>query len=347
MAGLQILISGGNGFLGRELIAELQQRGDDPRVIALEGEDAAWLEARDVPVYRGDILDPHTLAIPFRGVDAVFHLAAMIGVWRPMTAYHATNVTGTENVCRAATEVGASRVVHISSAMVYDMAIGRPVTEDDPLRPLDEPYCVSKAQGDVLVQSLIRDDDLPAVILRPGTLIGPGDKLNFGRMAERVRAGKGIVIGRGKNAIPLVAVTDMVQALLLALDSDRAVGQVYNIGNDDPVSQLEYLSIIATELGVDRPRAHVPYSALYSAAYCAERVARLSRDRIPPFLTRHGVKLYGANNLLSIDKARRELGYEPAVPVRDAVRRASRWFREESSGAAEPQPGVPAVKEAS
>lgn len=345
---MQILISGGNGFLGRQLIAELQARGDEPRVLALEGEDTEWLEARGVPVFRGDILDPPTLAAPFRDVDAVFHLAAMLGVWRSMDEYHATNVTGTANVCRAAMEVGASRLVHISSAMVYDMAKGRPATEDDPLRPLDEPYCVSKAHGDVLVRSLVREHGLPAVVLRPGTLIGPGDRLNFGRMAERVRAGKGTIIGRGTNAVPLVDVTDMVQALLLALESERAVGQAYNIGNDEPLTQAEYLTIIARELGVDAPRVHVPYAALYSAAYCAERLARLTNNRIPPFLTRHGVKLYGANNLLSIEKARRELGYEPVVPVRDAVRRAARWYGATGSTVADPQlRGHATVKEAS
>jgi nucleoside-diphosphate-sugar epimerase len=328
---LKILITGGNGFLGRHLISSLQKRGDSVRVLVLPTEDTAWLEKHDVAVFRGDILSPDTLIAPMRGVQSVFHLAAMIGTWHSMRDYYAVNVTGTENVCRAALNAGVSRLIHISSAMVYDMAMGRAVTEDDLLTPLDEPYSFTKAQGDMLVQRMIREEHLPAVIIRPGTLLGPGDRLNFGRMADRVRAGKGVIIGQGNNAIPLFYITDMVQGLLLALDSEQAVGKVYNISNDQPLTQAQYLKLIAQQIGVATPHIHVPYTPLYTAAYMAERLAILSNNRILPFLTRHGVKLYGANNLISIDKARRELGYAPKVSLNEAVRIACDWYQHQDS----------------
>src|SRR6266487_2416358 len=188
---MEMLITGGNGFLGRNLILALQERGDNVRVLALSTEDTTWLEKRDVAVFRGDILNPDAHIAPMGGVEGMLHLAAMIGAWRAIRDYYAVNVTGTENVCQAALEAGVRRLVHISSAMVYDMAMGRAVTEDDLLEPLDEPYSLTKAQGDMLVQRMIREEHLPAVIIRPGTLIGPGDRLNFGRMADRIRAGKG------------------------------------------------------------------------------------------------------------------------------------------------------------
>lgn len=328
---MEILITGGNGFLGRNLILALQERGDNVRVLALPAEDTTWLEGRDVAVFRGDILNPDALIAPVRGVEGVFHLAAMIGTWRAMQDYFAVNVTGTENVCQAALKAGVRRLVHISSAMVYDMAMGRAVTEDDPLEPLDEPYSLTKAQGDKQVQRMIREEHLPAVIIRPGTLIGPGDRLNFGRMADRVRAGKGIIIGSGNNAVPLVYVTDMVQGLLLALDSERAVGKAYNIGNDKVITQKVFLSTIAQEIGVKTPHIHVPYYPLYAAAYAAERIATFSNNRIPPFVTRHGVKLYGADNRLSISKARRELGYAPKVPLVEAVRITCDWYQHQDT----------------
>jgi nucleoside-diphosphate-sugar epimerase len=335
---VEILITGGNGFLGRHLISALQRRGDSVRVLVLPAEDTIWLEEHHVTVFRGDILNPDTLIAPIRGAEGVFHLAAMIGAWDALRAYSAVNVLGTANVCGAALSAGVSRVIHISSAMVYDMASPRPAAEDDLLAPLDEPYSLTKAQGDMLVQRLIREDHLPAVIVRPGTLIGPGDRLNFGRMADRVRAGKGVIIGRGNNAIPLFSITDLVQGLLLALDSEQAVGKIYNIGTDQPVTQAEYLSLIAHEIGAPAPRLRVPYRALFTAAHMAERLAALSNDRIPPFLTRHGVKLYGANNLMSIDKARRDLGYVPQVPVTEAVRMACDWYQHPDGGMATATP---------
>jgi nucleoside-diphosphate-sugar epimerase len=123
----------------------------------------------------------------------------------------------------------------------------------------------------------------------------------------------------------------MVQGLLLALDSEQAVGRVYNIGNDQPLTQTQYLSAIAHEIGVAPPHLHVPYAALYAAAYAAERIASISNDRIKPFLTRHGVKLYGANNHVSIDKARRELGYEPKVSLAEAVRITCAWYQHQDN----------------
>jgi nucleoside-diphosphate-sugar epimerase len=308
------------------------------RVLVLPAEDTTWLEEHDVTVFRGDILDPYTLRAPMRGAEGLFHLAAMLGAWGAFEAYSAVNVLGTANVCRAALSAGVSRVVHISSAMVYDMASSRPAAEDDLLAPLDEPYSLTKAHGDMLVQRLIREDRLPAVIIRPGTLIGPGDRLNFGRMADRIHAGKGVIIGRGNNAIPLFSITDLVQGLLLALDSDQAVGKIYNVGTDQPLTQARYLSLIARELGAPPPRLHVPYTALFTAARLAERLAAVSHDRIRPFLTRHGVKLYGANNLMSVDKARRELGYVPQVSVAEAVRMACDWYQHPDGGMATATP---------
>ncbi len=323
---MEILVTGGNGFLGRNLISALQERGDRVRILALPTEDTSWLEERNVKVFRGDIRSQEDLIAPMRGVEGVFHLAAMIGAWRAIEEYYAVNVTGTENVCRAALKAGVRRIIHISSAMVYDMASGRAATEDDFLKPLDEPYSWTKAQSDMLVQRMIREDHLPAVIIRAGTLVGPGDRLNFGRMTDRVRSGKGIIIGSGKNIIPFVYITDLVQGLLLAFDSEQAEGKVYNISNDQGITQNVFLSTIAKEIGVAAPRIHVPYFPLYTAAFLAERLATFSNNRILPFVTRHGVKLYGADNRLSIAKARNELGYTPHVPIIQAIRITCDWY---------------------
>ena len=110
-----ILLTGGNGFVGRHLVSALQARGDGVRVLALPGEDTGWLEQRGVSVYRGDIRRPEALAEPMRGADGVLHLAAMMYVWRPTEDYHSVNVVGTQNVCRAAlvrSADGSARPVH-------------------------------------------------------------------------------------------------------------------------------------------------------------------------------------------------------------------------------------------
>jgi nucleoside-diphosphate-sugar epimerase len=322
---MEVLITGGNGLLGRHAVSALEERGDSVRVLVLPAEDASALEERRVPIHRGDIRRPETLAEAVTGVDAVLHLAGMMGVWRPLAEYEAVNVTGTENVCRAALAEGA-RVVHVSSWTVYGMDLGAPAREDDPLAPFPEPYALTKAAGDLAVRRMIREDGLRATIIRPGTFFGAGDGLHFGRIADRLRAGKGVIVGRGDNALPFVYVTDVVQGLLLALDDEFAIGQAYNITHDRPLTQEQLLRAIAREVGARPPHRHVPYRPLYAAGYVAERLATLRRSQRQPVVTRLGVKLFGTDNRHAIDKARRELGYKPRVDIDEGVRLAARWY---------------------
>lgn len=333
----EILVTGGNGFVGRHVVCALRERGDSVRVLALPGEDAGALAARGIAVFRGDVRLPETLVAPMRGVDSVLHLAAMMDVWRPFEDYHAVNVTGTENVCRTALAAGVRRLVHMSSSSVYGMALGRPTDERFELRPFRDPYPQTKAAGDRLVQRMIVADRLPAVIVRPDQIFGPGDHLHFGRMADRLRAGKSVIVGKGDNALPLVYLDDVVQGLLLALDLDRAVGETYNIGNDRPLSQAQLLHAIAREVGANPPRLHLPYRALYAAGYVAERLAALTPSPRRPPVTRLGVAFTGTDNRYAIDKARRELGYAPRVDLVEGVRITARWYLTAEDGrAAEP-----------
>jgi 2-alkyl-3-oxoalkanoate reductase len=323
-----ILVTGGNGFVGRHVVSALQARGDDVRVVALPSEDASWLGQRGATVYRGDIRLPETLAEPVRGVDAVLHLAAMMDVWRPIDNYWAVNVTGTENICRAALAASVRRFVHMSSSSVYGVALGRPADESFPLAPFPDPYPVTKAAGDLLVQRMITEDHLPAVIIRPDQIFGPGDHLHFGRMADRLRSGRAMVVGSGDNAVPFVYVSDIVRGLLLALDHDHAVGRAYNITNDHPLTQQELLRAIADDVGASPPRFHIPYRALYAAGYLAERLAMLAPSRSRPPITRLGVAFFGTDNRYVIYKARRELGYCPRVDLREGVRITATWYRQ-------------------
>lgn len=324
-----ILITGGNGFVGRHLVHALQGRGYTVRVLALPDEDALELEHSGVTVYRGDVCRPQTLRAPMAGAQAVLHLAAMMDVWRPMRDYHAVNVVGTENVCRAALAAGVQRIVHMSSSSIYGMGLGRPADETFPVSPFPDPYPITKAAADTAVQRMIVDDRLPAVILRPDQIFGPGDRLHFGRMADRLRAGRSIIVGSGNNALPLVHVTDVVHALLLAIEHARAVGNAYNITNGQPLTQQEVLATIAKEIGAEPPHIHVPYHALYAAGYLAERLAPLTSSAGRPAITRLGVAFFGTDNRYSMQKARRELGYNPQRTLREDLRLTAAWYRQQ------------------
>jgi 2-alkyl-3-oxoalkanoate reductase len=322
---MRILVTGASGFLASHLIPVLRERGDSVRALVLPSSDTTLLGQAGVDIHTGDVRQPDTLAGAMRQVDAVFHLAAAIGVRRPLREYYAVNVTGTENVCRAAVAAGVKRLVHVSSTSVYEQGLAVPVDETFPLAPPPDPYAVTKAAGDILVQRLIAEEHLPASIVRTSTIFGPGDHLNFGRIADRLLAGTSIVIGSGRNRVPVAFVDDVVRGLLLVLEH-QAAGEVYNITDDRCPTQAELLEGIADQVGARPPRIHVPYRLLYGAAYLAERLAQATRSE-RAVVTRFGVLLYGADNRFAIDKARHELGYEPRVPLRQGVSVAAEWYR--------------------
>ncbi|HLW03671.1 MAG TPA: NAD-dependent epimerase/dehydratase family protein [Ktedonobacterales bacterium] len=321
---MTVLITGATGLLGGHLIQALQQRGERIRALVLPIENAERLQAQGVEVLRGDVTDAATLAPAVQGVDTIFHLAGMMGVNRPLADYRRVNVLGSEQLYRAAQAAGARRFVHTSSHNVYGLGHGRFLTEDDPMRPDPDPYSISKAEGDRLIRRLALLGTMETVVIRPGTFFGPGDRLHFGRIAQRLKNGKGLIVGRGDNTLPFCYVTDVVQGFLLAAYHPAAPGNVYNISNDCPLTQQELFNAIADAVGGKRPALHVPYLPLYYGSMVAEKMAALTHTT--PMVTRLGAMMFGTANRHSIEKARRELGYEPMVSIREGIRLSAAWF---------------------
>jgi nucleoside-diphosphate-sugar epimerase len=336
----EALVTGATGFVGHHLVAALRARGWGVRVLALPAEVTSTLEREHrVAVHRGDVRVPETLPGAMRGADVVFHLAAVHGMWRPRQEYQDVNVAGAENVCRAALAARVHRVVHVSSWTVYGMGLRGPVSEDAPLAPNLADYSDPTAPADESVRRPAAQEGLPAVVVRPGTMFGPGDGVNFGRMADRLRSGKVILIGSGRNVLPFVYVSDVVEGMILAATKGR-VGEAYNLCTDAPVSQQDMWRAMAEEIGAPPPRLRVPYHLLYALAWGAEKAVPRENPTRQPLITRLGVKLFGSENRHSIDKARRELGFAPRVAVRDGVRMAAEWYREAMPAVAHPAPAA-------
>src|SRR6266516_1152643 len=321
---MKVLITGATGLLGGHLLQALQQRGEQIRTLVLPSENAEKLTAQGVEVIRGDVTDANTLASAVKDIEIIIHLAGMMGVDRPLADYRLVNVTGSENLYRAAQSAGVRRFVHTSSHTVYGLGHGRFLTEQDALRPDPDPYSITKAEGDRLMRRLMLNSAVETVIIRPGTFFGPGDRLHFGRIAQRMKNGKGVMIGRGDNALPFCYVTDVVQGFLLAAYHKSAPGSVYNISNDRPLTQKELFNAIADAVGGKHPTRPLPYLPTYYGSMMAEKVALITHTR--PIVTPLGVMMFGSDNRHSVEKARRELGYEPKVDLRTGIQLAAEWF---------------------
>jgi nucleoside-diphosphate-sugar epimerase len=324
---MKVLITGATGLLGGHLIRELQERGESIRALVLPVENTDKLTAQGVEVVRGDITDATTLGPAVKDVDLIFHLAGMMGVWRPLSDYRLVNVTGSENLYKAAQTAGVKRFVHTSSHTIYGLGHGRFMTENDPLRPDPDPYSITKAEGDRLIRRLMLNSEMETVILRPGTFFGPNDRLHFGRMAQKAKDGKVLLVGKGNNALPFCYVTDVVQGYMLAAYHEKAPGNAYNITNDRPLTQKEMYDAIAEAVGGPPPTMSIPYFPIFVAATIIERGFVLANFyKMKPPATQLGALMFGSDNKHSVEKARRELGFEPKVDLREGIKLAAEWF---------------------
>src|SRR5438046_2713778 len=145
---MKVLITGATGLLGGHLIKELQQCNEEIRALVLPAENADNLLKHGIEVVRGDITDACSLEPAVKNAEVIFHLAGMMGVWRPLADYRLVNVKGSENLYKAAQRAGVRRFVHTSSHTVYGLGHGRFLTENDLLRPIPTPFVSARTRVD-------------------------------------------------------------------------------------------------------------------------------------------------------------------------------------------------------
>ncbi len=336
---MKVLVTGAAGFLGSHVVDMLLERGDEVRATVRPVEDASRLrKLAGVEIVHGDLTDRESLKRAVQGVQRVYNVAAKTGPWGLEKVYKATNVWGVADLITAAMDAGVQRIVHTSSITVYGHHLHGIVTEDHTFHAEDNPYSRSKIAGEKVVADLVKERGAPVVIVRPAWIYGPRDSASFGRFVSLVESGKLFMFGSGKNIVPVVYVRDVAQGLIKAADAgDGVIGQAYTIADDQRVTQYEYLNTIADFLQAPPVTRKVPYFALYTAGRAAELLwqAMGRRKSAPPPLTTYGVTLLGSNQEFSIEKARRDLGYEPEYDVIRGVAEGVNWYLEAKKGRTE------------
>lgn len=337
----KVVVTGAAGFLGGHVVDMLVERGDEVRAMVLPMEDASRLRTLPgVEVVQGDLTDAESLKRAVQGTERVYNVAAKTGPWGLEEVYRAINVQGLANLIHASLEAGVKRIVHTSSITVYGHHLHGIVTEEHPYHAEDNPYSRTKIAGEKLIANLVKDHNAPVVIVRPGWIYGPRDNASFGRFVALVESGKGFLIGSGKNIVPVVYVRDVAQGLIKASEAgDEVIGRAYTIADDRRVTQAEYLNTIADKLHVPHLSRRYPYAALYAAARVAELLwTALGRRKAgPPPVTTYGITLLGGDQQFSIDRARRDLGYEPAYDIQRGLEEGVRWYLEAKEGKVAPQ----------
>ena len=324
---MKVLVTGAAGLLGSHVAELALQRGNEVRVLVRRGRDVSWLAEAGAEVCQGDLTDRASLEAAVNGVDRVLHCGARTGPWGPEIDYELVNVHGPKMLVEIALAAGVKRFVHVSSITAHGVDINGTADETAPLRGGSDPYSRSKVAGERVLQHLIEGRGATVCIVRPGLIYGPRDTNSFGRFVRLIQQGKMVIIGSGNNHLPLIYAADAAEGVLLAGEAEQSVGRAYLLVNDEPVTQMDYFTAIAAELGVPPPRRHIPYRLALGLGATAETAGRLARMKSAPPLTRFGLKQIGGENRFVIDRARSELGFVPQVGLQEGVRQGIAWYR--------------------
>jgi nucleoside-diphosphate-sugar epimerase len=321
------LVTGGSGFLGGHLVEALVARGEGVRVLVRPTSQTAHLESLGVELVYGDLSDVQSLKTATRGIERVYHCAALVTDWGAWEAFQAANVTGVRNLLEAALEADVSKFIHVSTTDVYGHP-DYPADETAPYRLRNLPYGDTKIKGEQVVWNYYHQHHLPITVVRPVSIYGPRSITLVLGVVELLKNGSMVHIGKGHKPAGLAYITNVVDVLLRVADSERSVGQAYNASDGSDVTWQQYVDRLAEIAGVSTPRVSIPYRLATLGSWTMEKAYRALRIKNRPLLTRMATELLGTHQGFSIDKARRELGYEPQVGFDEGIRRVEIWLRE-------------------
>ena len=322
----QILVTGGDGLLGSNVVRELLARNYNVRVLVQSGRKVDTLQGLDIETIEGDILNIDSLEKAVLGCEGVIHIAAITNVWPSRgEIYHKVNVEGTRNMVEVALKARVNRFVHIGSASsFYYGSQQSPGTEANvrPTSPYGLDYIDTKTAGQQLVLKAVQSQGLPAVVVNPTFMLGAYDsKPSSGAMIVAIAKGK--VPGFTKGGKNWVHVRDVAIGVCLALEKG-AIGECYIMGHEN-LSYKEALTRIATAMGKKPPKIGLPNVVVKLFGLLGSAIGNISGKT--PAMSYPMARVACDGHYFSPEKAVRELGL-PQTPIEEAAKDAYQWFSE-------------------
>ena len=309
--GRAVLVTGGSGYFGTELVKQALARGDSVRIFDLNPPDASAAE-----FVAGDIRDAKAVRAACDDVELVLHNVAQVPLAKDRALFDAVNVTGTANVLLAARDAGVAKVVHTSSSAVFGIPASNPVTEATPVRPL-EAYGRAKVQAELLCAEAVASG-LDVTVVRPRTILGHGRLGIMALLFEFVADGAPVfVLGPGDNRYQFVHASDLARACLFA--ADRAGPATYNVGATEFGTMRETLQSLVDHAQTGSTVRSLPVTPARSAM----RV--LGQLGLAPFAPYHWL-LYSESLYFDTTKARTELGWTAEYSNAEMVIESYQWF---------------------
>ncbi len=309
---MKVFVTGGTGFIGGEVVRQLRARGEDVACLVRSPEKATKLRQLGCELVNGSLSDAAALREGMAGCDAVVHAAAMYEVGIPAKqhpAMYEANVHGTALAMRAALEAKVPKVIYVSTVGAFGNTHGEIVDEsyEHPGKEFTSYYEETKLEAHRIVQRMIVEDSLPAVIVQPGGVYGPGDTSQVADLLEEFFAGRLFLLPFPELGICLTHVADIAGGILLALDKGR-IGETYVLSGP-ATTMREAVETIAAVSGRKAPKRNLPTPVMKALTPIGPLVGRLMGQ--PPNLRELISSADGVTFWASHEKATGELGYAP------------------------------------
>jgi nucleoside-diphosphate-sugar epimerase len=323
---MNVLVTGGSGFLGQALCRALQARGDE--VVSLQRHPSETLKALGIRQVLGALDEADKVREAAQGVDAVIHNAAMASGWGPWQAFYRTNVTGTETLLSVCRETGIRRFVYTSTPSVVH-AGRRPVAGgNESNTPYGTKFSAHYPHTKMLAERLVlaaNGAELATLALRPRLIWGPGDTQLLPRLAARARAGRLRFIGTGENRMDCTYIDNVVDAHLRALDAlaPAAVcaGKAYFISNREPRPVRSIVNGLLQAADAPLVDKTLPFPLAYAIGVLCEGIWTIGRLAGEPPMTRFLAEQLSTEHWYDCSQAQRDFGYVPQVSIDEGLQR--------------------------
>jgi dihydroflavonol-4-reductase len=309
---VKVFVTGGTGFIGGEVVRQLRTRGEEVVCLVRSPEKATKLRQLGCELASGDLSDETTIRQGMQGCDAVIHAAAMYEVGIPAKqrpAMWEANVTGTERVMKATLAEKVARIVYVSTVGIFGNTHKQVVNESykNPETDFTSYYEETKLEAHKLVERMIAEQALPAIIVQPGGVYGPGDTSQVADLLEQFFAGKLPLMPFPELGICMSHVEDIAGGILLALDKGK-LGETYVISGP-ATTMREAIETVARVSGRKAPKRALPTGLMKAMIPLGPLVGKVMGQ--PPNLRELISSADGVTFWASYEKAQRELGYSP------------------------------------
>jgi len=323
---VNVLVTGASGFTGGHLAKFLADRGDTVRALVRARNRALPFPHPAIAVVEGDLRETESLRRALEGVEVVYNIAALYReAGLPASEYRAVNATAVGTIVELAKSTGARRVVHCSTVGVHGDVEHPPANEDAPLRPGDV-YQETKLEGERTALDTAARAGMDVVIARPTGIYGPADRRLF-KVFGKIATRRFVMLGSGKNYYHVTYIDDLCEGFRLCGTVPAAAGRTYILGGGEVTTLRQLVEVTAEVAGVPAPKLRLPIWPFWVAGAACEAV--FTPLGLSPPIYRRRVDFFRKSRAFDISRARRELGYNPTVGLRDGIRRTLEWYREQ------------------